>query len=491
MLGVPDGRATVVGPEMLFPSLEFLFTFLPLALLAYHAAPQRFRNAVLVAASLVFYTWGGGVYVLLLLLSLVTAYLTGRLAEPGEEGTPGRTRLAVTLVVAVNFGALAYYKYANWLFDQFDRIGGWAGLGPVGWSTVALPLGISFFSFQSMSYTFDVARGRVPAQRNPLHLAAYLLMFPHLIAGPIVRYRTVASQVARRDVTLDDFAEGTIRFVHGLAKKVIVADTIAGVADAAYSLPPGGVTFAGAWIGSIAFALQLYFDFSGYSDMAIGLGRMFGFRLPENFVRPHSAVSITDFWQRWHITLSSWFRDYLYTPIRGDGSNKLRLYGGLFLTFVLIGLWHGAAWTFIAFGAIHGAALVVERLTGNDVTGPRADRVVLRRAVTMGVLLFSIPFFRAPSMSSALRHVRAMVNPLRLELPSSVDLALTNRAWLALLVASVVFFLPRTLVIGRQLSQGPGWVLASGRLALLGAGLPYAVAAIAATGQPPFIYFRF
>jgi alginate O-acetyltransferase complex protein AlgI len=476
---------------MLFPSLEFLFTFLPLTLLAYHAAPHRFRNVVLVVASLVFYTWGGGIYVLLLLLSLVTAYATGRLAEPGGDGTPGRTRLAVSLVVAVNLGALAYYKYANWLFDQFDRVGGWAGLGPVGWSTVALPLGISFFSFQSMSYTFDVARGRVAAQRNPLHLAAYLLMFPHLLAGPIVRYRTVASQVARRDVTLDDFAEGTIRFVHGLAKKVIIADTIAVVADAAYSVPPGQETFTAAWIGSIAFALQLYFDFSGYSDMAIGLGRMFGFRLPENFVRPHSAVSVTDFWQRWHITLSSWFRDYLYTPIRGDGTNALRLYGGLFLTFVLIGLWHGAAWTFIAFGAIHGAALVVERLTGNDVTGPRADRVLVRRAVTMLVLLASIPFFRAGSMSSALRQLGAMVNPLRLELPASVDFALSNRVWLTLLLASVVFFLPRTLVLGKRMSQDPGRLLACGRVALMTAGLPYAVAAIAATPQPPFIYFRF
>ena len=291
---------------MVFSSIEFLFFFLPLTLVATFAAPERARNHVLLAASLFFYLWGGGALILLLLFAIVVNWGAGKVVARGVANGDARLRnLGVTLSVVISLGMLSYFKYANFMVDQLNNIGDAVGVGPVAWNRVVLPIGISFYTFHTMSYTIDLARGRAQPVRSLADFALYVSLFPQLIAGPIVRFHVIADELWKRSVRLEDFAEGTVRFVWGLGKKVLIADTLAPIADAAFDQGQGDLSVAGAWIGLLAYTFQIYFDFSGYSDMAIGLARMFGFRFPENFERPYSALSVTDFWRRWHITLST------------------------------------------------------------------------------------------------------------------------------------------------------------------------------------------
>ena len=332
---------------MLFSSPVFLFVFLPLLLAAYFIAPRLLHNSVLLIASLLFYTWGEPRLVGVMLMAIAANYLLGLWVQRVRLTRAGP--YVASLAVTFNLGVLGYFKYSEFFISNV------IALLPT-WTT-----GISFYIFQAMSYVIDVYRGTTAAQRNPLNLALYVVFFPQLIAGPIVRYVDVAHELDSRAVDLADFAHGMRRFVTGLGKKMLIANSCAAVADVLFAAPPQQLPANVAWLGLICYSLQIYFDFSGYSDMAIGLGRMFGFHFVENFNYPYAAQSITDFWRRWHISLSSWFRDYLYIPLGGNRCGLWRTAFNLVIVFLLCGLWHGAEWTFVVWGAVHGCLLIVER----------------------------------------------------------------------------------------------------------------------------------
>lgn len=477
---------------MVFSSQDFLFFFLPAVLAAYYLLPRRWRNMVLLLASLAFYAAGGGVLVVLLLISTVVDYSAGRyVSRSVDAGDRGGVRLGVTISVLANLSLLGYFKYANFVVDQVNAIGAQIGLGTIAWSSIVLPIGISFYTFQSMSYTIDVARGRVAAIRNPLDFALYVALFPQLIAGPIVRFHEISDEIVERSSTTDDFSEGVVRFAHGLVKKVIVADAAGLVADSVFGLPTGELTTAAAWLGVAAYTIQIYFDFSGYSDMAIGLGRMFGFHFPENFRRPYSALSITDFWRRWHITLSNWFRDYLYVPLGGSRGTTAGTYRNLATVFLLTGLWHGANWTFVVWGTYHGALLVIERVTGQRPVGDDAPHSWIRRALTLLTVMVGWVLFRADSLTHAWSILDVMFTPHLGELPAEIAHVLTTRVQLTLVLAALVVLLPRHFVGGISLSQGLGRWAAVGRVGLMLLGFPYALALVSTGTFSPFLYYQF
>jgi len=478
---------------MSFATPLFLWYFLPATLLAYWVLPARFRNGVLSVASLVFYTLGAGSFTLLLLGCIVVNYAAG-LAVDSERlrGRTGARRALLVSVVVVDLGILAVWKYAGFASRQIDAMSSMLGLGDSPVVALALPIGISFFTFHHLSYVVDVYRGSRPAQRNPLTFVTYIAMFPQLVAGPIVRYHEISDQLGEvRRNRLDDVAEGFPRFALGLAKKVIVADTLAPVADAAFasSAADGGPTSATAWVGVVAYTLQIYFDFSGYSDMAIGLARMFGFRFPENFARPYSASSVTDFWRRWHMSLSRWFRDYVYIPLGGNRGGAAATYRNLLLVFVLTGFWHGANWTFLVWGLFHGAWLVAERVTGTggEKSGAAA---ALGRVRTLAVVMVGWVFFRAEDLGTALAMLKAMVVPTGAGLSDEVSVALTNRALVVLLLAALVVLMPPSVVLGREIER-PGRRAATLRWGYAVVAAPVAAVVIAAGTFSPFLYFQF
>lgn len=346
---------------MLFSSTTFLFAFLPLVLVTYFIVPRAFRNAVLFLFSLVFYAWGEPVYVVLMIASTIVAYITGRFTDKekkdGSERRKGVRKLAMTGAVVWNIGLLLFFKYTDFFINTINSISG-AGIKNLG---LALPIGISFYSFQTLSYVIDVYRGNVKSQKNFLDLATYVALFPQLIAGPIVRYVDIAEQLKNRRESIAKFAQGVKRFCVGLGKKVILANAVGELFDTISTTPQSDMSVAGAWLGIIAFTFQIYFDFSGYSDMAIGLGKMFGFEFLENFNYPYISDSITEFWRRWHISLSSWFRDYVYIPLGGNRKGKARQCVNIMVVWFLTGFWHGANWNFMMWGVYFGIILLIEK----------------------------------------------------------------------------------------------------------------------------------
>jgi alginate O-acetyltransferase complex protein AlgI len=344
---------------MVFSSPIFLFAFLPLVLLCLAVPSLKARNSLLLVFSLVFYAWGEVVFAFLMLGSTVVNYYLGLWVE--QEKEQSRRRWAVAVAVALNIGTLAFFKYANFVVANCNELLQGAGLQPMKFEPVRLPIGISFFTFHALSYVIDVYRGKWRAARNPVDVALYIFFFPQLIAGPILRWSAMAPQIARRVVTRAGFAEGVRRFSEGLAKKMVVANVVAAPADQIFALPKQELGPVLAWFGTLCYTIQIYFDFSGYSDMAVGLGRMFGFEFIENFNFPYISQSIREFWRRWHISLSSWFRDYLYLPLGGNRVSDGRTYLNLLIVFFLCGLWHGASWTFVVWGLYHGVFLVIER----------------------------------------------------------------------------------------------------------------------------------
>ncbi len=450
---------------MYFQSPTFLHVFLPLALLGYYLVPAAratLRNALLFAASVFFYTWGEREFVRVLLGSLVANYLLARQMERSTS-----RKLWLLIAVFGNLALLGWLKYAGF----FASI---VGLAP---PNNHLPIGVSFFTFQAISYIVDVYRRDVPAERSFLRFGLYVFLFPHLIAGPIVRYADLAASLANRDHNLDRFADGVRRFTVGLAKKMLLADTLAVVVDLVFKIPANELAPSAAWVGMLCYSLQIYFDFSGYSDMAIGLGKMFGFEFAENFRYPYAATSVTDFWRRWHISLSSWFRDYVYIPLGGSRGGAFATYRNLLIVFVLCGLWHGANWTFLAWGIWHGAFLILERL----VPVSKAPNVI-GRAFTLLAVLLGWVFFRAQSLDQAGGIFAAMCG-----LTDGTHVAgdvLTHAAGLALVVGAVICF-PVWPWVQSRWKAGPFGVL------LLAALLVLAAAAIAGNTYSAFIYFRF
>ena len=329
---------------MVFSSIIFLCMFLPVVMAAYFICPARFRNIILLASSLFFYAWGEPIYILIMLFSTVFDYINGLLLERFEIRQKFRAHKAVIIIsVVVNIGILCFFKYTDFIITNINELTGSA----IGLLQIALPIGISFYTFQTLSYTIDVYRGKVKAQHNILDFATYISMFPQLIAGPIVRYSDIERQLHSRQESFRKFGDGAMFFIRGLAKKVLLANTIGMVFTEVTSLEPGKMSVLSAWLGCAAYTFQIYFDFSGYSDMAIGLGKMFGFEFLKNFDYPYISKSITEFWRRWHISLSTWFKEYLYIPLGGNRVSTAKHIRNLLVVWFLTGLWHGAAWNFV------------------------------------------------------------------------------------------------------------------------------------------------
>lgn len=389
---------------MLFSSTIFLFLFLPAVLLGHLLLPRSFRNIFLLLVSLFFYAWGETIYTAIMLVSITGNYFLTRLMA----GAAARIRRKAILITAIvlNLGLLCWFKYANFFMDNINALFQAFGWHAVAFEPVHLPLGISFFTFQALSYVVDVYQGKVAVQKRFVDLALYIALFPQLIAGPIVRYRHIATEIIQREIKLNNFAYGIRRFIIGLAKKMIIANPLGEVADAIFGMAPGEWSLPVAWLGTACFAIQLYYDFSGYSDMAIGLGRMLGFTFRENFNYPYIATSFREYWQRWHISLSLWFRDYLYIPLGGSRCSWLRTQLNLWAVFTLVGLWHGASWNFVVFGALHGFFMVLER-AGLEQFLARLWRP-LRHAYFIALYLLCFGVFCTRDISEAGIYVATM-----------------------------------------------------------------------------------
>ena len=507
---------------MVFSSIIFLFAYLPLVLLVYHliflpvwrgstrTIWRHSGNAFLLVMSLLFYFWGEKNRVWIFIATVALDYFCALLIagavgnEHYAQLTPGspRTRFQKsTLAVSVcsNLALLGFFKYFSLGVDSYNAIVWKLGIPSASWDSapnVLLPLGISFIVFHSMSYTIDVYRGYVKATRNLVDYACYVLMFPQLVAGPIVRYSLVARQLIERRMSSEIFASGVGRFVTGLSKKVLIANNVSSVADRIFSAPLNVLDFNTAWIGVFAYTLQIYFDFSGYSDMAVGLGRMFGFDLPMNFNYPYAAISVRDFWRRWHISLSTWFRDYLYVPMGGNRKPGSRTYTNLLTVFFLCGLWHGAKWTFVAWGLYHGSFLIIERLG----LGDRIERVrYLRHAYSLLVVMLGWVLFRSDSLDQMLAFMRAMAGMAHVTTAYPVQWFLTPDFVLAA-IAGVIFSAPAAPVLLRFVenhvrnAERPrlyGVIFSTLRVAGAGAAMFACAAALASGTHNPFIYFRF
>ncbi len=391
---------------MVFSSVTFLFLFLPAVFLMYFVVPKKFRaarNLILLFFSLGFYAWGEPKYIVLMLISIAVNYIGGFAVSFFKDKNDAMAKASLIISVILNLGLLAYYKYFTFFAQSFLDVFGID-------TTVAnilLPIGISFYTFQGLSYVIDVYRNNAPLQKNPLNIALYVSLFPQLIAGPIVRYSTVASEINTRNETLDDFAVGVRRFMFGFAKKMLLANTMGAVADEIFATADiSTLTFDLAWLGAITFYFQIYFDFSGYSDMAIGLGRMFGFHFLENFNYPLISKSATEFWRRWHMSLGTWFRDYVYIPLGGNRTSKLRHIFNIVVVWALTGIWHGANWTFMAWGLYFAVFLIIEKF----FLGRVLEKIPAVLSHIYCILLTTISWviFNSPSLAYALKYIGRM-----------------------------------------------------------------------------------
>ena len=478
---------------MSFAAPIFLWYFMPAVLVLYWILPQRLRNTVVAAASLTFYLYGAGPYVFLLLACMVVNFAAGIAVDLDRLVSRTALRRSILLsAVVFDLGVLAIWKYAGFASAQIHSLSSALGLADSPVVSLALPIGISFFTFHHLSYVVDVYRHSRVAQRDPVTFITYIAMFPQLIAGPIVRYHEIADQLSdtKRD-RATDFADGFPRFAWGLTKKVVIADSVAPIANAAFGTSAPHLTTQTAWIGALAYAVQIYFDFSGYSDMAIGLARMIGYRIPENFDRPYSASSITDFWRRWHMSLSRWFRDYVYIPLGGNRGGSAATYRNLIIVFVLTGFWHGANWTFLIWGMYHGAWLAIERATGwgRRTHGPVAG--IFRRATTFLIVLVGWVVFRAGNITYALHFIKKMFVPHGGPMPDTVVVALTTSRTLTLTLGLLVVLVPTSWVFGRELQRRDVTWGTPARWVVSGALAPYAAVVVAAGSFSPFLYFQF
>ncbi len=386
---------------MLFSSIVFLFTFLPAVVILYYLLPVRFRNVILLLASLVFYAWGEPVYLFLMLLSILFNYFSGLdIARNLQDKRAAKRSLVFNLII--NLAVLGFFKYEGFVLDTLN------GILPVhiSYHALPLPIGISFYTFQILSYIIDVYRGNVKVQTNLPNFALYVTMFPQLIAGPIVQYADVDEQLASREVSRTKFGEGSMYFIRGLAKKVLLANTSGMIFTEVSGLAKGNIAVVTAWLGAFAYMFQIYFDFSGYSDMAIGLGKMFGFEFNMNFNYPYVSKSITEFWRRWHISLSSWFRDYVYIPLGGSRVSKIKHIRNLLIVWFLTGLWHGAAWNFVAWGLYYGVILIIEKY----LLSPVLDRLpdVVRHIYSIVLVVIGWVLFFSSSFGQAADYIRVM-----------------------------------------------------------------------------------
>ncbi len=469
---------------MVFSSSIFLFVFLPIFFAVYFLTPNKWRSLIIVIASYIFYGWWRIDFLALFFGITAINYWLGLRIEQAE--TRERAKRWLLLGLAIDLGTLGYFKYANFGVDSMNALLVSAGFEPLELGKILLPIGVSFYVFESISYLMDVYRKEIPATRRFLDFCAFVALFPHLIAGPILRFKDLADQFANRTHTWDKTAEGCSRFMQGFIKKVFIADTIAPLVDQAYGME--NMTTGDAWVAAIAYAIQLYFDFSGYSDMAIGLGLMMGFRFMENFNRPYASQSITEFWQRWHISLSSWLKNYLYIPLGGNRGSSVNTYRNLFLTMLLGGLWHGANWTFIVWGAWHGTWLAIERALGLKTDSGFKP---LRWIFTMLLVVIGWVVFRAESMADALRIYEAMFSFSNWQLSQVYADSITRQQLLMLVIAcGVLVFEVCRAHSGFVWQWKRKYFSAMGALLLLPLFM-LSVLKLAAELYSPFLYFQF
>jgi len=475
---------------MIFSSTFFLFAFLPAVIMCYYTQrllfKNKLRNIVLLVFSYLFYLYGAAGFLLILVCSTFADYLFGLLIDRDAR----RKRLWLSFSVLLNIGLLAYFKYANFFIRELDGTLQNLGFSLAEWKNIILPIGISFFTFQKLSYVIDVYRERCRALVNVIDFALYVAMFSQLIAGPIIRFRDIEVQLKERKESWDLFYMGVMRFCWGLAKKVILANSCGQIADAVFGLDQGLLDTKTAWLGAVAYGLQIYIDFSAYSDMALGLGMLFGFKFLENFNFPYSAVSITDFWRRWHISLSRWFRDYLYIPLGGNRCGTLKTYMNLTVVFVLCGLWHGANWTFLLWGLYHGVFLIIERAARLRDVAPEKYSAI-RRVVTLFIITVGWVLFRSEDISQAKGFLGVMFMPVNLPISYDLSLALNYRNVLFMLTAATSFLLPARFSGTAFLMKQKKAILVIASIIAVLLLLPYSAALIAGGSNNPFIYYRF
>ncbi len=470
---------------MVFSSNLFLFAFLPLCLLVYNLLPRSVRNLFLFVASTFFYMWGSGSVVVILLLSIVVNHFIAR-SMVWQDYRFAKPLLAAAVVFNLSF--LLYYKYFNFFYGQSSRFLNLIGITPGEPTKILLPIGISFFTFQAIAYVVEVYRREQQPASRLIDFGMFLSFFPQLIAGPIVRYSDISRQIRKRYVSLDLFFQGVWRFTLGLGKKVVLANNLGLVADQIFKLGQGNLTPALAWLGIICYTFQIYYDFSGYSDMAIGMGRMFGFHFPENFDQPYRSQNITEFWRRWHMTLSSWFRDFLYIPLGGNRRGAFRTYANLSMVFLLCGLWHGAAWNFVIWGAFHGLLLTVERVMRNR----SAFRIQGIHGIiwTNFFVLIGWVLFRAESLAQAWSYLKAMfgLHQATAFQPFGLRFYLHNDVILFLILAFFFALFPFEKV---RVQAVPPALVAGFRGVAASVLMFYSASVLSTTGFNPFIYFRF
>ena len=470
---------------MVFSSITFLIYFLPIFLLLYHLVPHKYKNALILIASIYFYSWGGPKFILVILGTTCLDYFLVK-AMNNQKTQSSKTKFLI-ISLCLNLGLLFYFKYCNFFIDNINAAFG----TKITWLEVVLPIGISFYTFESLTYVLDVYRGIHKPLKNFWHYQTYILLFPKLIAGPIVRYHEIADQITNREknYTSSIKLSGFLIFCIGLAKKTIIANTLGIQADAVFKLPPEQIDTIAAWVGALAYSFQIYFDFSGYSDMAIGLGKMMGFKFPENFNNPYTSKSITEFWRRWHMTLGTWMKNYLYIPLGGNQVNNFKLYRNLIFIFLISGLWHGASWNFILWGAYHGLFLVLERLflikfykkIGNWFSLPLTFIIV----VTGWVL------FRNENINQGFYIIKQLYSFQFFDGKFTLNNDFLFMASLALLFS--FFTITKTTrsfqekVYGEQFSKSSQWLAVSASIILFYISLSF----ISALDFNPFIYFRF
>lgn len=476
---------------MVFSSLLFLFRFLPIVLILYFVAPKKWRNLLLFLSSLVFYAWGEPVYVVLMIFSTVVDFIHGKLVHKYlEQGERKKAKGAVISSMIINLALLGFFKYGDFLLMNINSILGTS----IPYMELSLPIGISFYTFQTMSYTIDVYRGEAKVQHNIISFGAYVALFPQLIAGPIVQYKTIAEQLDHRQENELEFANGVVRFMTGLGKKVLLANNIGLLWNQISSMSLGNLPILTAWIGACAFAFQIYFDFSGYSDMAIGLGRMFGFRFLENFNYPYCSKSITEFWRRWHISLGTWFREYVYIPLGGNRCSPSKQICNITIVWLLTGLWHGASWNFVLWGAYFGVLLVIEKKFLLKYL--QKCPVIIQHIYTIVIVLISWILFAFDQMSQVVEYLKSMFGASGVWMNRETMYIISNYGLLFLLLVIACTSLPNLLAkklkekMDKQSSTvSTGYTIVE-NVILLGIFI-LSVAYLVDSSYNPFLYFRF
>ncbi len=469
---------------MAFSTLFFPFVFLPIALGLYAITPRRLKNLVLVLESLVFFAWGNPVYVVLMLLFIAFHYFTGLELERLGQRSHALAQLVLVSAVAVDLLALGYYKYYGFLAGELSALVG--GTGKV--QTLAAPIGISFFTFSALSYLFDVYRGKTEAARNVIDFSLYISFFPKLVSGPIAAWHDMAPQLRDHPIRRYKLSSGARRFVVGLCKKVLLANTLGTTFYALSAMPVESLSVLGAWLGALSYSLMLYFDFSGYSDMAIGLGEIFGFTLPVNFDYPYAAQSITDFWRRWHASLGAWFRDYVYIPLGGSRAGTARTIRNLLVVWLLTGIWHGASWAFVAWGLYHGVLLILEKFVFRRVLEHIPGFV--RRVLTLVLVVLGWVFFFSPTLGSALGWLGRLFGAGGAPLADAAALYHLASCWKVLLLGAVGA-MPVAGLLGNNLirQRTPLWRVLS--VVVFGVLLYFCVAGMLSDTYTSFLYFQF